>query len=41
LRVVFRPVEPAADLGISLNNLQLSIHSPSGLLLFNSGFSRR
>ena len=40
LRVVFAPLEPAggADEGISLNNLQLSIFSPSGTLLFNSGF---
>ncbi len=40
LRVVFRPLEPADSLGqgISLNNLQLSIYSPGGSLLFNSGF---
>jgi hypothetical protein len=40
LRVVFRPLEPADALsnGISLNNLQLSIFSPAGSLLFNSGF---
>jgi hypothetical protein len=40
LRVVFRPLEPADTLnrGISLNNLQLSIYSPAGSLLFNSGF---
>src|SRR5689334_6397396 len=29
LRVVFRPLEPAEDPGINLNNLQLSIYSPS------------
>jgi hypothetical protein len=40
LRVVFKPLEPADALnqGISLNNLQLSIYSPTGSLLFNSGF---
>jgi len=40
LRVVFRPLEPADPAGqdISLNNLQLSIYSPTGSLLFNSGF---
>jgi hypothetical protein len=40
LRVVFKPLEPADVLnqGISLNNLQLSIYSPTGSLLFNSGF---
>lgn len=40
LRVVFKPLEPAGPLtqGISLNNLQLSIYSPTGALLFNSGF---
>ena len=40
LRVVFKPLEPADSLsqGISLNNLQLSIYSPAGALLFNSGF---
>ena len=40
LRVVFRPREPAdtAGQGISLNNLQVGIYSPSGALLFNSGF---
>jgi hypothetical protein len=40
LRVVFRPREPADATGqsISLNNLQVGIYSPSGTLLFNSGF---
>ena len=40
LRVVFKPLEPAdaANQSISLNNLQLSIYSPDGSLLFNSGF---
>ena len=38
LRVVFKPLEPADALNISLNNLQLSIYSPTGSLLFNSGF---
>lgn len=38
LRVVFRPLEPADAPSISLNNLQLSIYSPAGSLLFDSGF---
>jgi hypothetical protein len=39
IRVVFNALEPgnAAGQSISLNNLQLSIYSPTGTLLFNSG----
>lgn len=36
LRVVFNAVEPSGD-SISLNNLVLSIYSPTGAVLFNSG----
>jgi hypothetical protein len=39
IRVVFNALEPGNEAGqrISLNNLQLSIYSPTGSLLFNSG----
>ena len=39
LRVVFNALEPgnAADNGIQLSNLQLTIFSPTGATLFNSG----
>lgn len=38
LRVVFNALEPGNTAqSISLNNLQLSIYSPTGSLLFNSG----
>ena len=37
IRVVFNALEPGNEQSISLTNLQLSIYSPSGGLLFNSG----
>lgn len=37
LRIVFNPSEPGSNRGITLQDLQLNIYSPTGAVLFNSG----